>query len=177
MDLLYKQDKTASDVDELLHQHKKLVYHILKCTGMLNNSDAESLAWEALWDAINLFDIYSTTKFSTYACTIIHNRVVNGIKAAKHHETVELDDNMVILENEFENSELNKLIYATFDKYISNVSGVSRDVLLAWYGSGFTYSLAVVAELTKTSPSYAGRVLCSFRAYLATTLQKEGYLC
>ena len=46
-ELIYKLNKTAADVDELLLQHKNLVYYRLAQMNQLTNQYAESAAWEA----------------------------------------------------------------------------------------------------------------------------------
>ena len=53
--------KTKEDIEQLLYENKNLVYYMLTKTGQLLNQDAESAAWEGLWDAVNLFDIYAKT--------------------------------------------------------------------------------------------------------------------
>ena len=74
-ELIYKLNKTAADVDELLLQHKNLVYYRLAQMNQLANQDAESAAWEALWDSIMTFDVFGSTAFSTYACRCITNAI------------------------------------------------------------------------------------------------------
>lgn len=181
MDLLYKENKTPDDINELLSQNKNLIYHVLKCNNLLDNCDAESLGWEALWDAISTFSIYSDTKFSTYACTCITNRIFNELRKEKaqkrQHIEVTFEDYLSVdYADDFCMTELINRIYKVFDSYIKNISGINRNVLLVWYSSNFTYSIADIAKVADTSPSYVGRVLCAFRAYLSTILQKEGYL-
>lgn len=177
-DLLYKRDKTADDVATLLAEHKKLIYYMLGRMGQLQNQDAESAAWEALWDAIGLFDVYSKVAFSTYACTLIRN-AVNGVlrkeQAKKRSMSVATDMSaMAGLEavDNTEDTELLDKVYAIFDEYVSCKKGVSRSVLLAWYSTSFELNPASIARACNTTASYVGRVQCAFRAYLANKLKE-----
>ena len=57
-DLIYKPVKSKNDVNKLLQVHKNLVYWCLGKMNKLNDQECESAAWEALWDAINRFDVF-----------------------------------------------------------------------------------------------------------------------
>ena len=83
-ELIYKLNKTAADVDELLLQHKNLVYYRLAQMNQLTNQDAESAAWEALWDSIMTFDVFGSVAFSTYACRCITNAINTVLRKQQH---------------------------------------------------------------------------------------------
>lgn len=176
-DLIYKLDKTAEDIEELLREHKRLVYYMLTRTGQLQNPDAESAAWEALWDAINLFDVYADTAFSTFACTLIRN-AINGVlrkqipiakRLCRYTDLAESLDTVY----EVEQNEYIAFVEKCFKEYIESKSGIIRNILLVWYGSSFTMSVTMIAEVCNTSPSYVSRVQKSLRAYLSGRL--KGY--
>lgn len=176
--LLYKPDKTKADIEVLISEHKNLVYAMLGQLGQLYNQDAESVAWEALWDAIATFDIYTTTAFSTYACVLIRNAIKNEIRKAKTRNN--LQDNSEIeefadIKQLFDNSEaslFNAQITRLFELYIANKVGVIRNVMLCWYNSGFTATVSNLSIMCRTSTSYVSRVQHSFRAFLSSKLKE-----
>ena len=180
MDLLYKQDKTDSDIEQLLFKHKNLIYYMLTKMGQLTNQDAESAAWEALWDAINLFDIYSNVAFSTFACTVIRNKINDVLRKQlliNAKETVVLsvlkeDDNNLAVMLPIDNIEEVQHIYALFDEYVYTKTGMIRNILLVWHSTSFECSAKHIADICKCSVSYVCRIQQLFRAYLSSRLRQ-----
>jgi RNA polymerase sigma factor (sigma-70 family) len=175
-DLLYKQKKERADIDELISKHKNLVYFMLGKMGQLYNQDAESAAYEALWDAIETFDVYCKTSFSGYACCLIRN-AINGILRKKQAE----EEHICIVSDIYENTTLavgpdtdNVHLIAEinkhFDNYVRCKQGISRNVLLVWFSSNFETANTQIAQVCKCSISYVSRVQQDFRAYLSSRL-------
>lgn len=179
-DVLYKRDKTKADIDVLLEQHKNLIYYMLKNMGQLQSQNAESAAWEALWDAAMTFDVYSNTAFCTYACTLIKNAINNELRkqmALKNAQCISVDA-LEIAERYGVNDEVCTVdsvarIYKLFDEYLMHTSGVSRAVLMYWRSSGFDIPVSTIAAACNTSTSYVSRVQCGFRAFLSGKLKGE----
>lgn len=174
-DLLYKVNKTKSDIDKLLAENKRLVYHVLKVCNVLDNQDAESAAWEALWDAINLFDIYSNNSFSTYAYTVIRNAVYDVLRRqrrVKEQEgpTENIDDyaDKIVATDTEDISD--GVIKKLFDDYIIGKQGKIRDVLLFWYSCDFEVPATQIALACGCSKSYVSRVQDAFRAFISGKL-------
>lgn len=179
MDLIYKREKDDEDINLLIMQHKNLVYYMLSRMRLLSDPDAESAGYEALWDAVLTFDVYSTSTFGSYACVLIKNKINDMLRVRKAckrslYATVELtEDNTLFTFDEVASLETADTVYRCFDKYI-NKEGVlgplARNILLAWYAAGFEMSVTDLAKYCSTTPSYVSRVQCSFRAYLAKYL-------
>ncbi len=175
-ELLYKLNKSREDIEQLLVAHKNLIYHMLSKTGQLQNQDAESAAWEALWDAINLFDVFCKTQFSTYACTLIKNAIYDTIrKQNKLLAEIQLEDDQVYIFDLHEADQVDtvRLIENIYKSYISRKTGLVKDILLVWYGASFEISQREIADRCHCSISYVGRVQQSFRAYLSGKLKKS----
>ena len=177
-DLIYKLDKTKEDVEALLRQNKNIVYFKLGEMHLLDNQDAESAAFEALWDAVNCFDVFCTVPFVNYACKCIENAVNDTIRKRKAKKrntyvSVELTDNVSVYvmpdvdaENMF--TKVQKLLRLYLD---NNISGkLAREVLLVWYSSNFEMSATHIAKRCNTTASYVCRVQCAFRAYIGNKL-------
>lgn len=171
-ELLYKPDKSADEINELIRQHKNLIYYMLSQAGQLSNQDCESAAFEALWDAVCTFDIYSRTAFSTYACTLIRNAINNELRKAalqQQHVTTmtELrDENDLYLPVDVSDAEVTNRIEQLFERYLQDKDGTTRNILLTWQVSGFEASGKTIAKICRCSGSYVSRVQNDFRAYL-----------
>ena len=175
-DILYKLDKTPDDISKLLERHKGLVYRMLTDYGQLQNPDAESAAWEGLWDAINLFDVFSTNAFSTFACHTIKNRIGDVLRKQNSAHKKQLQymyetqpDPMVIEAGYFniEDEQFLAKFKQDFELYISRKSGVTKAILMAWYSMGFSTTATNIAAACNCSSSFVSRVQCDFRAYLS----------
>lgn len=179
-ELLYKAEKTDDDVNELIKQHKNLVYYMLGRMGQLHHQDCESAAYEALWDAVCTFDIYSKGAFSTYACTLIRNAINNELrKTALQHgrdaAMMELADaNGLFLAPtvDVQDNRVTTRVEKLFDLYIKSKQGTCRNVLLTWQASGFEASGKVIAKICACSGSYVSRVQNDFRAFLQSKMKR-----
>ena len=177
-DLLYKPDKSRQDIETLLAEHKNLIYYRLSQMGQLHNQDAESAAWEALWDAIGTFSVYENTAFSTYACTCITN-AINGVLRKQKRESenygyTELTDNIPAqgeIEEDSSYKELCKIVQEVFDEHLAASRGLSRDILLFWRSVGYDENRTAIAKACGTSASYVSRVITSFKARLSGRLK------
>jgi len=176
-DLIYDINKSASVIDELLLQHKNLVYYMLRISGQLNNPDAESAAWEALWDAINTFDVFSKNTFSTYACVIIRNAINSVLRKQQieHKRQTAIieytENNRLLYSINAEDTELISTIDTLFDQYVNTKAGITKNILLVWYSSQFNTSVTNIAIACSCTPSYVSRVQCSFRAFISGKLK------
>lgn len=167
--MLYKRDKTKEDIEQLIEEHQKLVYYMLGKTKQIGNHAAESAAWEALWTAVCTFDVYSKTKFSTYACTLIKNAIYDVLRKQykqykMEQQYIEAGAQDIIID---ENTEWLDKVFAD---YVKSKKGNARNILLVWRSSDFTASVTNIAIICKCSKSNVTRTQQSFRAYLAGLL-------
>lgn len=177
-DLIYKPEKTRQDIELLLAEHKNLVYYCLTQKGQLQNQDAESAAWEALWDAIGTFSIYEKTAFSTYACRCIINAINDELRKSQteyeHYNPCELTDDIPVptaIEENLAYNRLRKTIDEVFKEHMESTRGLSRDILQLWRASGFEDNKTQIAKALNTSVSYVGRVQTAFKARLSGRLK------
>lgn len=179
-ELIYKLNKTDNDVNELLSQNKNLVYYMLGTMHLIGDQDCESAAYEALWDAVNCFDVFSTVPFADYACTCIKNAINDTLRKRQAQKrslyvAVELTDDInLFYTDEVCSAETFSKVDQLFDRYINyHITGsLARNVLLVWYSSKFEMAASEIAKQCNTSPSYVCRVQCAFRAYLGNQLKE-----
>lgn len=172
-ELLYKPDKTRDDIEQLLAQHKNLVYFMLTNMQQLHNQDCESAAWEALWDAVCTFDVFSTTQFSTYACTLIRNAINDVLRKQaliNRHETAmfEYTDQYELDSEPASNksADLVNEVEQAFRIYLVDCQPKTKAVLQAWRASGFEAKGNELAKMCSCTSSYVSRVKRGFRAFL-----------
>lgn len=179
MELIRKLDKTKKDINLLILQNKNLVYYMLSSMNIINNHDAESAAWEALWDSINRFDIFADNEFSTFACTVIRNAINNVLRKQQIdiNNTCVLEDltlaASIFICDDICNADTTRRVLDIFNSYVVTKHGVYKNVLLVWQSSNFAASATEIAKVCSTSSSYVGRVQCSFRAYLAGQIRES----
>ena len=177
-ELIYKLNKTPDDVNTLLAQHKNLVYYMLTNMHQLHNQDAESAAWEALWDAVETFDVFAKSTFSTYACTLIRNTINNILRKQQLEKThqsavIELcEQNSLVYTMEQDDAELVAFVDRQFKNYIEHKQGTAKNILLVWYSLRFSVNVSNIATMCGCSPSYVTRVQNGFRAYISGKLRE-----
>ena len=177
--LIYKLDKTPADVSELLREHKNLVYFLLSEMRQLGNQDAESAAWEGLWDAICTFDVFCLTQFTSYACAVMKNAINDVLrKQGKgfEHEAVyisSVNEKEACAEDDYYSKEAINRVQQIFSAYIESKSGVTKNILLFWYSADFCVTASEIAKACKCSGSYVKRAQDSFRAYLSGRLKRQ----
>lgn len=178
-DLIHKPIKTKSDINKLLEIHKNLVYWCLGKMNKLHDQDAESAAWEALWDAIATYDVYGSVAFSTYAVRVIKNRIGDVIRKQikmsnnefATHDEIDIVDTMCRISDSFEAKErLDKVIKAV-DMYIEMKTGIARNVLIVWRAANFDITNTMIAKICRTSTSRVSETLTGARAFIATKLR------
>lgn len=180
-DRIHKLVKSKKDVEYLLRVHKNLVYWCLGKYKLLNSADheCESAAWEALWDAINTFDVFSKGQFSSYAVRCILNRIGDVLRKRKHIGNkvtfmpvdLEVEDTASTVDAACEARDLLKRVQAIFDEYINLKTGTSRNILLVWQAANFDIDAKMIASICGTTSATVGKTLTAFRAYLHTRLR------
>jgi len=179
-DLIYKRDKTRDDVDILLSRYKNIVYYMLNNMRLQGDQDAESAAYEALWDAVEQFDIYCTVPFENYACRLIQNAINDVLRkriAQKRnlYVSVEFTDNMnIFYTDEICTAETLIIVDKHFEHYLEHkVTGsLAKNILKVWRSSTFEMGASEIAKACNTTASYVGRVQCAFRAYLGHMIKE-----
>jgi DNA-directed RNA polymerase specialized sigma subunit len=147
---------------------------------LLSDRDCESAAFEALWDAINCFDVFSKVPFADYACPCIRNAVNDTLRKRQAQKrslyiAVELTDDInLFYTDEVCSADTYSKVEELFDRYINHhVTGsLARNILLVWHSSVFEMEATEIAKQCHTSPSYVCRVQCAFRAYLGNKLKE-----
>lgn len=168
-------------IDEQIKQHEGLVFHTLKMLRCSYSNEAISVAYEALWRAIQTFDEDRGVQFSTYAVTCIKNSVYDLFRIwqeiQEHEVPLDLEHHPepYTLE-EFDkteckdDTELRKAVDDTLNKF----SGKKRKIAYLWLESNL--SDTAIAQEVPCSQSYASQVIKEVKATLRKDL-KDAKCC
>ena len=188
-ELLYKLKKTDDDINQLLQAHKNLVHYVLARLGCLNNHDYESAAFQGLWNAVQTFDIFGSTAFSTYAYSCIRN-AINDVrrKDMRRNNTEQIVDFTVTTTDyvfpvydcavNVEDEEAAERILTLTQEYISGMrqDTIACRIIKAWYAYRFDISETNLAKLCNTSSTNVSRAQAMFRAWLSGKLKGQPLL-
>ncbi len=182
-----------ADINDTIAENLGLVYGQLKRFELLGDQDAESAAYEALYNAIVSYNDASSTKFSTYAICVIANAIRMVLRARRnkkqintvsYHEPIgdeneetfadvlsygdTIDD--VLLRNEMRED-----IYNAIMRVYNNLTTENaKRIFIMWYRSDFTATQRDIAEALNVSQPTVCRNLSIFKYKLKQEL--EDYL-
>ena len=170
-----------STVDTIIRTNTGLVYKQLHRFYLLNDNEAESIAFEALWKAACDYDCTKGTKFSTLATVYIYNALCGYIRKLKaknkieyvsynkligddQHEYLELlasDENVA---EDLEYEEFLNFVATLYDEALLAVQNDKhRRILKIWRDKDFNCSATHIANEAGVSQSYVSQVLSSFK--------------
>lgn len=181
-------------LDTLITKHSGLVYAQLHKFKLINDPDAESIAYEALYNAIKNFDASKGNKISTVATVYIYNalgsyvrslntkrRIVtisynNLIDAESDEEFVDFIPSDTDIEGEHLHRELcSAAIKAFNDSYDKLTNETHKKILAAWKASEFTAQTKDIASEVGVSQSYVSQIINNFKFSLRKKLEDIYY--
>jgi RNA polymerase sigma factor (sigma-70 family) len=177
---LLTQEKTADNVNELVQLNYGLLYNQLKKFYLLNDPDAISFGYEALYNAIMTYAPEKST-FSTYVTVCIYNQLGCHVRSlntkivtntGSYEEIVSEDLRLIdMLEvpgtvdedilSEVGVDYLHRVFAFCYDKLTVETH---KKVIDLWRDSEFTVTQAKIAEELSLSQSYVSYVIKCFRA-------------
>lgn len=188
---LLTQVRSNQVIEELIILNKGLVYKQLTKFGMLNDHDAISLAYEALYIAINTYDISKDNAFSTYATVCIYNKLGSLVRKQKsstnidtvsYYAPVDGTDKLTYLEvlesdEQADTSIMRKQtmsnINASIERCYSKVKNPTHKAIISlWKDSNFTMTHLNISKEVNCSQTYVTRIINSFRAELKKHLME-----
>jgi len=175
----------TEDVNETIRKNKGLVYKQLHKFSLVDDADANSYGFEALYRAIETYKPESGVKFSTYASVCIYNALGCYVRKLKNkRQIVTVSYNKVTEEGvEFsafisskssvEDDAMNRMrleaVYRAMRKLKETYTDTKLDVFNLWYDSEFTISSVDIAKTLGISQPYAYRLL----SYIRADIKKE----
>jgi RNA polymerase sigma factor (sigma-70 family) len=178
------------NTNELLLKHKGLVFMQMHKFNLVDKAEAESQAFEALYDAIKTYDSTKDIAFSTYASVCIFNRLGSYSRmCAKQRQImyvsydafidadqelpyynvlctqIDTEENCIYKEN-------NKVIRDTFNKQYNLLkSDRHKSIIKTWFELDFVGTTTEIAKKVGVSQSYVSQVINNFKFILRKELK------
>ena len=181
-----------ADINELIAENLGLVYSQLRRFNMLDDQDAESLAYEALYKAIETYNPESGNNLSTYAVCVVsnalrsHNRYKNRKRQLQliSYNTVLQDEESELIdllrvgdtaEDVIVRNELYERVNSTLSIIRSEItSPLHLSIFDTWYDNEFNITQTEIAKLVGTSQATVSATLGKFKYRIRKEL--EDYL-
>lgn len=176
----------------LIQTHSGLVYSQLHNFKLINDQEAESIAFEALYKAIKNFDESKGNKLSTVATVYVYNalgsyvRTMNSARRIKtisynnvaftddneEHEFIDLIPSKVDIEGEYVHKEIQALAMETFVALYDNLTNEKhKEILDVWRKSEFLATTVEISKIVSVSQSYVSQVINNFKYNLRKKLE------
>ena len=182
-----------ADLNDFISENLGLAYQQLGRFGLLDNPDAESYAFEALFKAAKTYKPETGYAFSTYAVCVISNDIRRYLRSANKKRQItwlsydapindEEDKTFVDIlvgpdttESYTLNKELRSYIADALRNVYDDLTNEShKKIFEIWYASEFSCKQGDIVKCTGLSQPYVSRVLSSIKYKLR--LELEEYL-
>lgn len=184
------------DINTLIAANKGLVYKQLNKYNLAKDPEAESIGYEALYNAVLDFDISKGTKLSTLATVYIYNALGSYVRTLNKKRQLEVIsyNNVAYTDNGDEKEYVDFLASTNTveEAYISkeqciavqqavqelydNLTNEKHKIILAkWRDSGYTAKTKELAKEVEVSQPYVSQVISSFKFKLKQRLEEHYY--
>lgn len=186
----------CGDLNSLIAKHSGLVYSQLHKFHLVDDQDAESIGYEALYNAIRDYDETKGTKISTVATVYIYNALGSYVRSlnskrqiqtvsyndvaysddAEDHEFLELLSSGETVEGDYIRRELCRLALAAFNNQYDKLTNEKhKEILKVWQDSEFTETTKGISKIVGVSQSYVSQVINNFKHRLRKELEDMYY--
>lgn len=180
------------DINDVIESNLGLVYSQLTKLRLLNDQDAESFGYEALYNAILSFDDSKGAKFSTYATCCIYNALCMHIRALNKKRQLDVSSyNTIVGHNDEEvellyflpgeqsaehyvlQEEATQMLLKAFDQCFCLLSNEKHKLIVSmWQASQYTMTASSIARQLGVSQSYVSVVLSNFKAKVKRRMER-----
>lgn len=179
-------------IDDIIATNTGLIMAQLKRLYLLRDPEAESLGYEALYNAAVTFDESKGYKFSTYATCCIYNALgtyIRGLNRKRQlevcsyneiayssegvmHEFVDFLADSSDLEQDYLREELRtKICEAYLQSYNQLTNAKHKLIVTAWHDSDFEISNKEIAIRVGVSQPYVNQVINTFKFSIRKKLE------
>lgn len=178
-------------VDKTIDDNKGLVYRQLRRFGLVDDTEAISIGYEALYNAIINYDETKGNALSTVATVYIYNALgtyVRTLNRKRQIQTVSYnaptEDGEVLdllksetnIEKEYCHKEMCRCAMEAFNKLYDNLANDKHKLILGlWRESGFEASTVQLSKETGVSQSYVSQVINKYKHCLKKELEDMYY--
>lgn len=184
------------DINEVIASNVGLVYDQLNKFNLARDPEAESIGYEALYNAVCNFDENKGTKLSTLATVYIYNALGTYVRALNKKRQLEVisynniaytadgDSKEYIdflpdhksVEDEYVRKETCKVVQQVVQELYDNLANEKHKVILAkWRESGYVATTKSLASEVGVSQPYVSQVINNLKFKLRQRLEEHYY--
>ena len=184
------------DINATIAKHTGLIFKQLNKFNLATDPEAESIGYEALYNAILTYDQSKNVRFSTYASVCIYNALGSYIRTQNKqrqlevisynniaysedgtdHEFVDFLSTSSDVEQDFMKNELHRIVREEFQKQYDTLTNEKHKVIISlWHDSEYEASMVSIAKQAGVSQPYVSQVINSFKFNLKKRLEEYYY--
>lgn len=184
------------DINSIIASNVGLVYEQLNKFHLAKDPEAESIGYEALYNAVLNFDDSKGAKLSTLATVYIYNALGSYVRTLNKKRQLEVisynnvvytdegDEKELVdfipschtVEESYIKQELCKVVRETFQELYDNLTNEKHKVILAkWNESEYTATTTQLAKEVGVSQPYVSQVINNFKFKLKKRLEEHYY--
>lgn len=184
------------DINATIAKHIGLIFNQLKKFNLAKDPEAESIGYEALYNAILTYDQSKNVRFSTYASVCIYNALGSYVRTQNKqrqlevisynnvaysedgtkHEFVDFISTPSDVEQDFMKKELHRIVREEFQAQYDMLTNEKHKAILAlWRESDYEASMMSIAKQVGVSQPYVSQVINSFKFKLRKRLEEQHY--
>lgn len=185
------------DINSIIYNNIGLVKAQLKRFNLLLDPDAESLAYEALYNAVSTFDATKGYKLSTYATCCIFNALGSYIRALNKKRQLEVVsyNNIAYTEEGSQytyidfiqapipdvdhgllQKELCSKVNKAYEEVFNSLSNKTHIAIVAeWHKADYDISNKAIADIVGVSQPYVNQILSMVKNIIKKKLEEYYY--
>ena len=182
------------DINDQIAEHRGLIYAQLVRFNLIDDQDAESYAYEALYRAIQTYDAKAGAVFSTYAVCVISNALRKHIRTLNKKRQLDVVSYYDLLSASSESAELIDVIPTVddttdaesivmfkelrgavgkaFRKVLKSMPPKQQQVIATWYTSDYKLTQSELARALCISQPTVSKALSVFKYRLKLELEE-----
>lgn len=183
-------------IDDKIAANTGLIFAQLNKFKLARDPEAESIGYEALYNAILTYDQSKNVQFSTYASVCIYNALGSYVRMLNKqrqlevisynnvafsddgtdHEFVDFFEAPSNAEDSYMRAELCRLVREAYQKQYDMLTNEKHKSIIAlWHESGYTKSTVAIAKELSVSQAYVSQVINGFKFKLKKRLEEYYY--
>lgn len=184
------------EINAKIAKHTGLIFSQLKKFNLARDPEAESIGYEALYNAILSYDQSKNVQFSTYASVCIYNALGSYVRTQNKqrqlevisynnvaysedgtdHEFVDFFQDPSDVEKDYLREELYGLVRTEVQSLYDSLTNEKHKAILSlWRDSGYGISTVEIAKEVGVSQPYVSQVINSFKHKLKQRLEDYYY--
>ena len=184
------------DINAKIASNTGLIFKQLNKFNLAKDPEAESIGYEALYNAILTYDQSKSVQFSTYASVCIYNALGSYVRTqnkqrqlelisynniaysedGNDHEFVDFFEDPSDVERDYLRQELLSMVVTEFQKQYDELTNEKHKLILSiWRDSGYEATMVEIAKQANVSQPYVSQVINGFKFKLKKRLEAYYY--